>query len=233
MRRPLVASLFTALAVLATASAASAQQTLNFTLGYFAPLGEDARDDDDVLNANRTFLLFDVADFGSASAGGEWLVPLGRFLEAGAGVSFSRRTVPSIYDNFVDSDGTEIEQDLRLRMIPVSFTVRVVPTGQSSPVQPYVGAGVSIINWRYSESGEFIDFSGGRRTIFRDTFVESGSATAPVVLGGIRFASNAVSFGGEVRYQKATGDLSDDFAGSKIDLGGWTYQATMGIRFGR
>ena len=27
--------------------------------------------------------------------------------------------------------------------------------------------------------------------------------------------------------------LDDRFAGPRIDLGGWTYQATVGIRFGR
>ena len=57
-------------------------------------------------------------------------------------------------------------------------------------MQPYIGAGLGIINWRYVESGEFIDFGAGR-VIFRDTFVESGSNVGPVVVGGIRFAGDA------------------------------------------
>ena len=124
-------------AILICARPAHAQQTLNFTLGYFAPLDENSRVSGDVLNANRTFLVFDLDDFGGASVGGEWLVPLGNFLEAGAGVSYTGQTVPSVYRDFVDSDGTEIDQDLRLRMVPIAFTVRVLPFGQSSPVQPY------------------------------------------------------------------------------------------------
>ena len=55
----------------------------------------------------------------------------------------------------------------------------------------------------------------------------------PLALGGVRFASDSFSVGGEIRYQKADADLSDDFAAPKLDLGGWTYQFTLGFRFGR
>jgi hypothetical protein len=218
--------------MLTTAGEAAAQQTLNFSLGYFAVPGEDARVDGDVVNANRTFLAFDVSDFNSASVGAEWLVPLGEFLEAGAGISFTRRTVASVYSDFIDNDGTEIDQDLRLREVPIALTVRVLPLGQRNALQPYFGAGLGIVNWRYSETGEFIDF-GNNREIFRDQFVADGNATGPIVLGGLRYGGETFSAGGEIRYHSAEGDLDDRFAGSKIDLGGWTYNFTMGVRFGR
>lgn len=218
-------------AVLVPASA-SAQQTLNFSLGVFTPRGEDARVKDDVLNANRTFLFFDIKDFKSASIGGEWLVPLTEFFEGGAGLGFTRRTVPTVYTEFVDTDGSEIEQELRLRTVPVSFTVRALPLGQSNPFQPYFGVGLNVVNWRYSESGDFIDFNNNRE-IFRASYVASGTATGPVALGGIRFGGETVTAGGEIRYTSANADLPNDFAGSKIDLGGWTYNFTLGFRFGR
>lgn len=216
-----------------SAQAALAQQTLNFTFGYFTVRGEDARVAHDILVADRDFLTYEVSDFNGPTVGGEWLFPIGNFLEGGAGVSFSRRTVPSIYTDFQASDNTEIEQALRLRIVPVAFTFRVLPLGHSSPVQPYFGAGIGIFSWRYSETGDFIDFSTSSRVIRPGSFVESGSDTGPVALAGIRFAGDALSVGGEVRYQKAEGDLNDDFYESKIDLGGWSYQATVGIRFGR
>jgi hypothetical protein len=225
-------SLILAGVALVGARDAHAQQTLNFSLGYFTPLGEDARVSGDVLNTNRTFLVFDIKEFNGASVGGEWLVPLGQYVEGGIGASFSRRTVPSVYADWVDIDGTEVDQDLRLRLVPVAFTFRVLPLGQSNPVQPYFGAGLGLINWRYSESGEFIDFGAGRE-IFRDQFVASGSSTGPVALGGIRFGGDSVSSGFEIRYQKADADLDDRFAGRKLDLGGWTYNFTVGVRFGR
>lgn len=207
-----------------------AQQTLNLTLGGFTPKGEDARVRDDVLNRNRTFLVFDVRDFTSGTIGGEWLIPFGQFVEGGAGIAFSRRTVPTVYEDYVDSDGTEVEQDLRLRIMPLSFTLRVLPMGQANALQPYFGAGIGIFNWRYSEAGEFIDFGAGR-VIFRDQFVADGNRTGAVVLGGLRFGGETVSAGGEVRFHKAEADLDDRFAGSKLDLGGWVYQFTLGVRF--
>lgn len=118
-------------------------------------------------------------------------------------------------------------------MIPVAFTMRVLPLGRSVPVQPYFGAGLGIINWRYSESGDFVDFGSANRRVFRGSFVAEGNETGPVALGGIRFAGETLSAGFEARYQQATGDVGEEFASPKIDLGGWTYQFTLGVRFGR
>lgn len=234
LKRVFTNPLLVAGAVLMCATTASAQdrglQTVNFTLGYFTPLGFEARDDDDVLNANSTFLLFDLDDFNGASVGGEWLFPLARNVEGGIGLSYSKRTVPSIYQDFVDPDGTEIDQDLSLRIVPFAFTLRLIPVDPRSPVQPYIGAGVGVFSWRYSEIGEFIDFGAGNE-IFEDRYVKTGMNAGPVVLGGIRFVGDTASGGFEIKYQKATGDLDENFAAPKIDLGGWTYNFTVGVRF--
>ena len=230
LKNVMAKSVFVCAALFMSATVANAQQTVNFTLGYFTPLALDARDDDDVLLANSTFLLFDVDDFNGASVGGEWLFPFGRIVEGGIGVNYTSQSVDSIYFDFVDPDGTEIDQELKLRTVPISFTVRLVPTGHSSPVQPYIGGGIGLINWRYSESGEFIDFGAGN-IIFRDTFEKSGSNVGPVFLGGIRFVGDHAAGGFEIKYQKATGDLDANFAAPQIDLGGWTYNFTVGVRF--
>jgi hypothetical protein len=223
--------------IVLTAPPALAQQTVNFSLGYFSVRGEDARVEGDIITENRNLLAFDVDEFSSATIGGEWLVTLGQYFEAGAGISFSRRTVASIYEEFEDSDGTEIDQDLRLRIVPVAFTIRVLPLGQATGLQPYVGGGLGIFGWRYSESGEFVDFATRPPTIFRDQFVSSGSATGPIALGGVRFAGETFTGGFELRYHSADAALGEDFAGivddPRIDLGGWTYQFTVGYRFGR
>jgi hypothetical protein len=224
--------LFACTVVVLAPVTASAQQTINFSLGVFTPRGEDARVAGDVLNADRTFLFFDVSDFKSASIGAEWLVPFNEFLEGGAGIGFTRRTVPTVYTDFTDLDGFEVEQELRLRMVPFTFTVRALPLGQSNPFQPYFGAGLAVINWRYAELGDFIDFNNNRE-IFRASYVANGTATGPVILGGIRFGGQTLTAGGEIRYHAAKANLSSDFAGDKIDLGGWTYNFTLGVRFGR
>lgn len=233
MHKRLIPVLLSVCAIVAVAPAtASAQQTFNFSLGAFTPRGEDARVVGDVLNANRNFLFFEIADFKSASIGAEWLVPLGEYFEGGAGIGFSRRTVDSVYTDFTEDNGAEVAQELRLRLVPIAFTVRALPLGQRNALQPYLGVGLGVINWRYSESGDFIDFNNNLE-IFRGSFVESGTSTGPIVLGGIRFGGEVLSVGGEIRYHAAEGDLGSDFAGDKIDLGGWTYNFTIGVRFGR
>jgi hypothetical protein len=184
------------------------------------------------LNAGRYALFYEIRDFNGPSVGGEWLVPFGNFIEGGIGVSFSRRSVPSVYANLIGDDGREIEQTLRLRVVPTTFTVRLVPTGQSSVFQPYIGVGLGIVSWRYSETGDFVDPGAGDE-VFRDTtsYIKTGANVGPVVVGGIRAAGRTASTGFEIRYQKAEGELNDLFSGPKIDLGGWTYNWTVGIRF--
>jgi hypothetical protein len=203
---------------------------VNFSLGYFTVKGEDARVRDDVIVANSRFLAFDVSDFNGATIGGEWLVAFGRFFEGGVGVGYTQKTVPSVYYDYIDSDGTEIEQDARLRRVPMDFTVRVLPFGQRSPIQPYAGLGATAIAWRYSEFGEFVNFDAGRE-IFEGEFEDSGVQAGLVALGGVRFAGRKGSAGFEVRYHQADAPLPIDFAGSRLDLGGWTYQFTAGLRF--
>jgi hypothetical protein len=218
-------------ATLCWPQAARAQQTVNLSLGYFTIRGEDARVAGDVLNANRNFLTFDVDDFNGASIGGEWLVPVGRYVEAGAGLGFTRRTVPAFYTRLANPNGANINQDLRLRTVPAAFTFRLLPLSQDRGFQPYVGAGLGVIAWRYSESGEFVDTRD--RTIFNSSYVESGTETGPIALGGIRFAGDTAAAGFEIRYQGAEAELPPPFAGEKIDLGGWSYLFTIGVRFGR
>ena len=219
-----------ACAAICLAGPVSAQQTLNFSLGFFAPKGYDSRVQGDVLVANRDFLIFDTDDFGGGAVGGEWLVALGRFLEAGAGIQYTQQTVPSVYADFVDPDGTEVDQDTRLRRLPIDFTVRVLPFGQDIGVQPYFGGGLTAMNWHYSEFGEFVNFDAGRR-IFTGEFTDEGTEVGAVVVGGIRFAGRRGSAGFEVRYHNADAPLSSDFAGRRLDLGGWTYAFTGGLRF--
>jgi hypothetical protein len=126
-----------------------------------------------------------------------------------------------------------VVQDLKLRQMPISFTGRVFPLGRDQPVQPYVGGGVALVGWRYSEEGEFIDFNN-RGEIFRDRFVDDGYVAAPVAVAGIRFGGrDGIGAGGEFRYQggKADLDLSEGFAGDTLDLGNMSFLFTLHFRF--
>jgi hypothetical protein len=199
------------------------------------PRGFDARDENDVLVNNlcciENPLLFHIGDFTTGTIGGEYLVGLGHFFEGGLGVGYYKSTAPSVYLNLVNVDGSEIQQRLRLRVVPFSATIRFLPLGHSNFFEPYIGGGLAILNWKYTESGDWVDPSDN--SIFSGTFTGSGTATGPMVLGGVKFPVGPWAVGGEVRWQHAKGDLpaDQDFAGSKIDLGGVTYQAIFSIRF--
>ena len=230
MRRLPIALMLVALVGAVAPARSYAQQSLSFSIGGFSPRSFDARDRNDVLRDDSTYLAFNIKDFNGAQIGGEYLVGLGPWLEGGLGIGFYRNTVPSVYSDYVNDDGSEIEQDLRLKIVPFSATVRVLPLGRGNGIEPYFGAGVGIFNWRYSERGEFIDFRDG--TIFPATYEGSGTATGPVIFGGAKIPVGAFSVGGEIKYQNAKGDLpSDQFLVPQIDLGGWTYSATFNVRF--
>jgi opacity protein-like surface antigen len=233
--RTILASSVVAVAIfLGLAAPVSAQEpSLSINFGYFALRGDQSRSDGDVLIANRFDndlpLLFETSDFNGFSINGEWVFPIGEYFEAAAGIGFYQNTVHSIYANVTFPDQSEIEQDLKLRIVPISGTVRFLPLTNRSGVQPYVGAGIGIFNWQYSEVGNFV---ASDLSIFSDRFVDSGTAVGPLVVGGIRFpVGDVLSLGGELRYQNAEGDLSADFLGDKIDLGGWTYSAILAFRF--
>lgn len=215
------------------AAPAGAQQLVNITVGQFVPRSESSRTPGDVLVENRGFLSFGIPDFAGPSAGAEWIAGAGEHLEVGVGVTGYRQTVPSVYRDFIASDRTEIAQDLRLKTVTTAFTARFLPLGQHTAVQPYLGAGLGVVRWRYTESGDFVDFGVPARPIRSATFEAQGTEAAPVALVGIRFGAGRLSVGGEARYQQASADLDTRFAGSALDLGGWTYAATVGLRFGR
>jgi len=217
---------------------ASAQQSVNFLIGGFTPRAIDARPDDDVLVQNGIFLStlnrtrgIDIGEFNNVTVGGEWLFALTPYVEGGLGIGFYQRSVPTLYTDLVNKNGTDIEQTLKLRIIPFTATVRFLPLGNNQPIQPYIGAGIGVYRWRYSETGQFVD---SQNNVFTGNFVGSGGASGPTILGGVRVPiGSAAAVGFEIRHQSAEGKLPADqgFAGTTIDLGGYSYLFTTSFRF--
>lgn len=242
----------TAIALLLAAplmtSPASAQvvQSLHLGGGIFSPKGFDSRVEGDVLVRDAfgeqlpgypdlsDALVFDMSDFRSGQLFGEWNVAFGNHVEVGAGVGFYRRSTPSVYWDLVDEQGHEIDQTLQLRIVPLTAVVRFLPFGRIGDVQPYIGAGVGIFNYRYAEFGRFVD--PDTLEIFEQRYRTSGAATGGVVLGGVRFPLGGDIYGLtlEYRHQFATGDtggLDNGFLDEKIDLGGGNFNIGFLIRF--
>lgn len=233
----------TALVIGLTPAAADAQITrvtsndyrhaVGVTFGWFGAKGYDSRAAGDVLLANLDYLAFDLDEFNTGTIGGEWLVGIGDYLEAGVGVGWQQATVPSVYRDLVNENGFEIVQEMKLRVVPVTATARFLPLGRKGGAQPYVGGGVAIQNWRYSEYGEFVDFTDD--TIFNARYVADGTAVGPLLLVGLRApVADAFLVGGEVRWVKGEGEThpeQTDLLAPKIDLGGWSVNFGFHVRF--
>ena len=239
------------LVLLGAAAPASAQvvHSIGFGAGLFWPRGESSRVEGDVLVANlnqplipnvsppsTTSLEYEINDFRSFPVYGEYNLTFGK-VEASFGFAYSQRKVDSRYRDLVNEARgfTDIEQDLSLRMMPFTAVVRFLPLSNAAGFQPYVGGGLTVINFRYSESGEFVDPSDPNNLeIFHETYVATGNAVGGVILGGIRIpmGGDVYGFQVEARYQFASGDTSGvGLLGDKIDLSGTNITAGFIIRF--
>lgn len=218
-----------------------ARQTININFGYFVPTGADSRVDDDAIVPNLVDLgtfedlePLEIGDFNNISFGGEWLYGITDYLEVGAGVGFYRKTVETTYLRETHEDGSDIAQDLKFRIVPITATVRFLPLGRGAAIEPYVGAGLGIYYWRYTEIGEFIDEDGFIFSNVEDPFNKDGASVGPVILFGVRAPIGDVwSIGADFRWQSGEDDglFDEGFLGDKIDLGGWTSGVTFGFRF--
>jgi hypothetical protein len=239
------------LAALLVAAPASAQivHSVNFGVGGVFPRGLDSRVAGDVLLADlnqpdvvgfpgtTASLEFDIKKFRGWSFFGEWNIGFGDRLELGLGSSYYSRTVPSRYrdlEHGLRPSRPDIEQDLRLRVIPATAVVRFMPFGRPSDFQPFVGAGIGILNFRYTEFGEFVDPE--TLEVFPERFAADGTTVGPILLGGLR-----MPLGGDIyaltlegRYQWGSGDtggVANNFLGDKIDLGGGQLNFGFLVRF--
>ena len=169
-----------------------AQQSFNLYVGGFVPdeLQLLAVDDDVLVNNRLPGLRYPRLQ--RRYRGGEYLVGLGgTFWRPAWRRDLSAHGAERVPRLRSTSNGTEIEQDLKLRIVPFTATFRFLPLGHHNGVEPYIGGGVGDFNWRYSESGEFVDFTDG--SIFRGTFVGERHRVGPVILGGVRFPVGAWS----------------------------------------
>ena len=246
------------LATLPAIAAAQVVHSVSFGAGIFFPRSFDTRVDGDVLVANLTQPEIpgfpgttSSLDFGASTPSGqigkfrsypvfgEWHIGFSDRLEAGVGVGYFGKKVDSRYRDLVNfaRNNEDIRQTLRLRAIPITAVARFLPLGDPAGVQPYVGAGVAIIPFKYSETGEFVDLNDlDNLPIFNDKFEKSGTALGALLLGGVRLplGGDVYAFNIEGRYQFASGDIggaNNGFLGDKIDLGGGSLNFSFLVRF--
>jgi len=197
---------------------------LELRIGGMAPRAKSILFDDDVA-------LYTVKkkDFAGAFGGIEFTKGLTSNIELALSVEGYGREIPTNYRDFTRPSRREIEQTLRLVIVPASAIVRVHPGGRYRTWTPYAGAGVAAMFWQYEEFGDFIDFDAKDRPVVFDSFKSTGSTAGLVLNAGVRYRINE-DFQVTADFRNFSGKqkMSGDFAPNEIDVSGAAF--TIGFR---
>lgn len=231
MRR---ARLILTVASLLLAGAGSARaQGLDLRIGAFFPRGEETLFQDD-----RALYTVGKSDFYGVYGGAEYNMVLAHNVELGLSLDGYGQTVDTSYRDYVRPGGDEIRQTLKVRMMPLGATVRIVPTSKRASFAPYIGGGIDAVFYEYEEFGDFIDFFDPGLAVVSDHFRDSGTAFGAHAVAGIRvYLNHDFAIVGEGRYQWAKKDMGEDFAPNQaglvntIDLSGPSFTVGVHIRF--
>ncbi len=182
--------------------------------------------------------------FGGAAVNAELAFSLGQRLELALGGGYVNAARGSEFRRFVNEDDTPIRQTTSLRRVPVTAGLKLylAPRGREigrfawipARVAPWVGAGGGIVNYRFRQTGSFVDPT--TLAIFDvtgDQFTSSGWAPAGYAAAGADWSlSPRFVASGELRYTAARGALArglSDFG--RINLAGAAFNVGVGVRF--
>jgi hypothetical protein len=192
-----------------------------FRIGPFALKGESDLWADNVATFN-----VEVDDFNYVFGGGEFTFELSEFADFAMGVDIYSRRVSTHYRELVRDDGTEVRQDMKLSVIPVTAGVRFMPIGKFHVVFPYVAGGFGLYAYEYVEEGEYIDFATW--DIFAARFQDNGVGFGGYAAAGLEArVSQGFSVFGEYRRHWVLAQHGGDFR----DYGDFDLDATQ-IAFG-
>ncbi len=169
-------------------------------------------------------------DWDGLYGGIEYSFDVARHVEMGLSIDGYGRKINTSYRDFTRPGDTEIFQTLKLTLVPVGLSLRVLPLDRFAPVQPYVTVGGDVIFYQYEEFGDFIDFFSRNLDISSDSFKSDGAAFGGHAAAGLRVPlGHDFAITGEVRYQFAQKkQMGDDFRNNRLDLNGPS--ATLGVR---
>lgn len=202
--------------------------------GLYLPRG-----DSDIFAFNEENLTLDSSSYRSGLFGMDVGISLNSRVDLVFGFEYSSTSPFSEFREFVDEFDAPIVQQTRLRLAPLSASVRfnLVERGRAigsyawipSGAVPYVGGGAAIMWWRYEQFGDFVDFNDF--TIFTEQFQTQGWEPSLHVFGGVDVSiSPQLALNFEARYSWAEGQLAPAFVGFEpIDLAG--LRATIGASF--
>ena len=172
------------------------------------------------------------SDWNCIFGGISYNAKVARNVEVGFNLDGYGRSLDTSYRDYLADDGSEIRQRLQLDVVPLGFSVRIVPTSRRARFAPFIEAGADLIFYNYEEAGDFIDFNDPTQPILADSFKSDGAAAGFHLGAGLRVAvSDDFSLVGAYRYQYAKHDMGRDFSGNQIDLGGSAVTFGVNLRF--
>jgi len=214
--------------LLLAAPAALGEGGLDVRVGAFLP---DAKGN--IFADTQELFGTKKADWRGVSGGVDFNLGLSSNVELGFGIDAYSRTLDTVYVDFERPSGDDINQTLKLTVVPLSVSLKVVANNHRGAVSPYLLAGVDAYFWQYEEDGDFIDFGSPDLEIGSDFFESSGVAPGFHVGGGVRVpVGDDIKITAEARYNFAKEvDMGDDFSRNRIDVSGLAVTVGVNVRF--
>jgi hypothetical protein len=195
----------------------------------------------DIFDFVTEHLTLERSSFNTPTIGAELGINVTTRIDVIAGFDFGKSSTSSEYRAFIDNNNLPIEQTTELKEFSVFGTLRysLLPKGQSisrlawipRTVTPYVGGGGGLLNYNFSQTGDFVDFQTNK--VFTDVFRSSGWAPSGHILGGADvqvYKHLFVSF--EAKYTWSSADLEQKFVDfAPIDLSGARFGAGIHLVF--
>ena len=229
MRRALAVVTFAALAGWPAFASAG---NLEVRLGGFFPRADSNLFHDDADLYLKNLKPLETSDWDGFTGGIAYNSKIATNVELGFNIDGYGRSFDTSYRDYVRPDGTEIRQTLKFDVVPMGFTLRLVPTRRNAKIAPFVEAGADVFFYNYEEYGDFIRFSDPTQPIISDSFQSDGTGFGFHVGAGVRVpVSSDISIVGAYRYQFAKHDMGGDFAGNEIDLSGGSATLGFNLRF--
>lgn len=187
----------------------------------------------------------DPSDLDDAVVGASYVAAINNHVEVGVNLDYFSGSARAADRFFVDENGAPILHDTRLRLLPLSVDVRLLPGGRYAVrgrrgqfvvrrPAPYLGAGAGLNFWRYEEIGDFVDESVSPPEIFFSRFEDEGTALSVHVLAGVELPiARTAGVLLEGRYTWADDTVGGDFGpdAGEIDLGGASLGVGLSFRF--
>jgi hypothetical protein len=212
------------LGVLGAVPAVSWAGSLELRGGIFVP-----RADSNLFRDDSELYTVEKSDWKGFTGGAEYSFQIAEHVELGFHLDGYSRTVHTSYRDFVRENGREIQQSLKLTLVPLGVSLRFVPISGRS-ITPYATVGADVVFYSYEEFGDFVNFD--TLDVVDDSFISEGVAPGFHVAGGIRIpVGHDFRMTGEVRYQWAKADMADDFRGNKLDMNGLSATVGFNLRF--